>query len=104
MNYKKLIDLLKEEQDDDDLLLHYLLVIKRKRKPIKELYKSRTQEGSFNILIERHVKGDEELFRKFSRLNYDQFNFVLSLVHEDLKSHTTRKTITEEEKLFITLR
>ena len=97
-------ELLEEEQDDDELLLYCLLVTKSKRKPIKKLYQARTHEGSFNILIERHLKTDEELFRRFCRLNYDQFNFVLSLVHEDLKSHTTRNTITAEEKLFITLR
>ena len=56
MSYCKFL-LEEERNDDDDLILHkhHLLVTQKKRKAIKEIYKSRTREGLYNIIIERHL-------------------------------------------------
>ena len=100
----KLMKLLQEKEDDDTLLMLASFIHKRKRRATKEVFKRREEEGCFKILIERHLKRDEELFRQYCRLNYDQFDMVLSLVAEDLKPSTTRQCISAQQKLFLTLR
>ncbi|XP_022906222.1 uncharacterized protein [Onthophagus taurus] len=94
--------ILLEEEEDDDIRL--LLSI---REDTSELYKSRNQEGYFEILIRNHLNADDEKFRSFFRLNKEQFNFVLNLVHADLKKQSTncvKNPISPEEKLALTLR
>ncbi|XP_045778131.1 protein ALP1-like [Maniola jurtina] len=100
MNNQLLQILMEEEEDDDDLLLLYY----SSSRPILPFYRNRLEEGSYETLIKRHLNISEELFRSYCRLNKNQFNFVLSLIYDDLKPKTLKNTITPEEKLFITLR
>lgn len=90
-----------EEEDDDDLLLLYN--IRKKRNAPHLLFKSRTKEGSYSILIKNHIIGAEEKFRKYCRLNKNQFDFVLSLIVEEIQPKN-QHAITAEEKLYLTLR
>lgn len=95
-----LLCLLLEEEDDDDFLLLYA---RKKRNAPDLLFKSRTKEGSYSILIKNHLIGAEEKFRKYCRINKNQFDFVLSLIVEEIQPKN-RHAITAEEKLYLTLR
>lgn len=76
--------MLEEEEDDDLLLLHYF----KQRSQIDPIFRNRNDEGFYRILIERHLKSDEEKFRKFCRFNKMQFNFVVSLIDDEIKPKT----------------
>ncbi|RZF41021.1 hypothetical protein LSTR_LSTR002653 [Laodelphax striatellus] len=95
--------LLEEEGDDDDTLINLV-----ERSSISQIYKTRSSEGAYNLLIKNHLmKGDGESFVKFLRLNKDQFNFVLELVKEEASKppfSAVESPITPEEKLALTLR
>jgi hypothetical protein len=104
-NNKIILDLLEEEEEEDQLLFSYLLPNKRKSTNI--LFKNREFEGFFEILINRHLLENETKFREFFRINYEQFNFILSLVEFELTkepSNRVKNPISAAEKLAITLR
>ena len=54
--------------------------------------------------VSRKAQRDENLFRQYCRLNYGQFDMVLSLAAEDLKPSTTRQCISDQQKIFLPLR
>ncbi|KAL4104313.1 hypothetical protein QTP88_019614 [Uroleucon formosanum] len=61
----------------------------------------------FKKLIEGHLFNNEVKFREFFRVNREQFNFILSLVKDDLTKEPTMRVpvpISPDEKLAITLR
>jgi len=100
-----LMSLLEEEEEEDNML--ECLMLKKKRKSTKPVFLMREQEGFFEKLIKGHLVNDEKLFREFFRLNLKQFNFVLSLVKNDISSvpyNRVQQPITPEEKLALTLR
>lgn len=104
-NRVKLLALLDEEEEDDDIILQLILIQMKKRREVRSLFATRYAEGSFNILIERHLADNEEIFRKYCRLNHEQFDFVLSLISGELQNKViNRKTVSTKEKLFLTLR
>lgn len=93
------VKLLLEEEEDDDLLLYYYYKYKTERRlPIKDLYLTRGQEGSFSLLVKKH---DDNIFRKYFRLNKTQFDYVLNLLK---KSMQEKGRISVKEKLALTLR
>ena len=50
---------------------------------------------------------DQSLFRKFFRLNIAQFNFILSIIKDDISSQSCGRVkvpISPDEKLGVTLR
>lgn len=98
---KDLQKLFEEEEEDDDLLLLYLLSTRDRTDPI---YETRSDQGLYKILIQEHLNYNDDKFREYSRFNKRQFNFILSLVYEELTPKTTRHCIGPEEKLFLTLR
>lgn len=98
--------LLLEEMDEEELLMEELMQEKRNEDE-HPLFKSRPNEGFFEILINRHLIHDEKKFREFFRLNVDQFNYVLDLIKNDIIVDSTNRhpyPITAAEKLAITLR
>lgn len=98
------IILLEEEEEEEWLQLELL---EKERCEKHDIFKKRAEEGYFSLLINSHLKGDEKKFREFFRLNPEQFNFVLSLIQEDIKKPGTncvKYPITAEEKLALTLR
>lgn len=63
MMENQVVKVLLEEEEDDDLLLFYYYKYKTKsRLPIKELYLTRGQEGSFSLLGNKHLMFDEDIF------------------------------------------
>jgi len=74
---------------------------------LHQMFLSRKTEGFFNILIEKHLWRDRKNIGEFFRLNWDQFNYVLNLIEEDIKTSPSIKIpepITAAEKLAVTLR
>lgn len=96
--------LLEEEEEEEQFLKEILF---HKRCGMHKMFTKRREEGFFNVLINSHLKEDENKFREFFRLNPKQFDFVLSLIQDDIKKSGTNVVqypITEEEKLALTLR
>lgn len=92
--------LIQDEEEDDEIML---LLLSSKRNKIDSLYTSRVDEGSYLILIKRHLNLKDQKFRKYCRLNKTQFQFILSLIENDIQP-MKKGSITAEEKLFLTLR
>lgn len=96
--------LLRDEEMENELLMN---IIPKKRKPFNSLFSTRNSEGFFKNLIGEHLINDDEKFREFLRLNRKQFNFILSLVQEEITKKPTLRVpepISPEEKLALTLR
>lgn len=97
-----LLVLLEEEDEYEEMKK-----IRRRRARKHALYRRRREEGFYQILIKGHLKATEVKFRHFFRLNLSQFEFVLSLVQEDLRkkgSNFVKQPISPNEKLALTLR
>jgi len=56
----------------------------KNRKPIHEMFKLQDSEGFYEVLINRHLKNNDIKFRKFFLINYQQFDFLLSLIKNQL--------------------
>lgn len=59
------------------------------------------------MLINRHLLSNQVKFREYFRINYEQFNFLLSLVEEKLYVEPTNRVknpILPAEKLAVTSR
>lgn len=91
--------LIQDEEEDDEIML----LLTSKRNEIDSLYTSRVDEGSYQILIKRHLDLKEQKFRQYCRLNKSEFKFVLSLIKKDIQP-MKKGSITADEKLFLTLR
>ena len=97
--------LLLHEAEEEEAIMQYILT--NEKNEVHQMFLSRKTEGFFNILIEKHLWRDGKKFREFFRLNWDQFNNVLNLIEEDIKTSTSIKVpepITAAEKLAVTLR
>lgn len=95
--------LLLEEIDDEEILLHHC----EDNVDVHPMFKTRSEESCFHILVNRHLIKDDQKFREYFRLNISQFNYVLELVKEDIKTDGSQRyqyPITPEEKLAVTLR
>jgi len=87
--------LLLQHVEEEQAIIKY--VLSKNKNEVHEMYLSRKAEGFFSILIEKHLWRDETKFREFFRLSWDQFNYVLNLVEEDIKTNPSikiRKPIT----------
>ncbi|KAL4153924.1 hypothetical protein QTP88_001757 [Uroleucon formosanum] len=94
------------DEDEDEASLFSDLMPKKK-KPTDDIFKNRESEGFIEILIKRHLINNHNKFREYFRINYEQFNFLLTLVEEKLTlqpSNRIKKPITPAEKLAVTLR
>jgi len=101
-----LIKLLLEEINEEETIIEHAIKLNNMKKT-HNLFLTRKIEGFYNILIEKHLFKDEQKFREFFRLSYDQFNYVLNIIEDDIKinpSNRVRQPITPAEKLTITLR
>jgi len=99
---KVLINLLLEEIEDEEIIIDQVIT-----KEVHDMFQSRKKEGFFSILIEKHLFSDEKKFREFFRLSWEQFNYILNLIEDDIKSNRTnrvREPISPAEKLAVTLR
>lgn len=101
-NNRVILQLLEEEEFELFSSLH-----SRERKPVDNIYKFRESEGVFEILINYHLSKNETKFREYFRINYNQFDFLVSLIEVELckeLSNRIKKPITVAEKLALTLR
>lgn len=97
--------LLLHEAEEEEAIVNYIFT--NEKNEAHQMFLSRKTEGFFNILIERHLWRDGKKCREFFRLNWDQFNYVLNLIEEDIKTSPSIKVpepITAVEKLAVTLR
>lgn len=94
-----------EFEDDIDLLL--LLLTEKKRRSPHVLYRQRSVDGAYNVLVDRYLMDDDTKFREYFRLTPHLFSSVLALIKDDLDGIPTnwvQKPITAHQKLCITLR
>ena len=70
--------------EDDDEVSSFSYLTSKKRKTTDDIFKNHKTEGCFEILINRHLMGNQVKFREYFRISYEQFNFLLSLVEEKL--------------------
>lgn len=104
LRQKSFLKYLFVEEVDDEEVMEMLFA---PRVSTHDIFTTREEEGYFRILINNHLKIDDTLFSEFFRLSKDQFQFVESLIRQDLtKSSTNRNPypITAQEKLALTLR
>lgn len=93
--------------EDDDEVNSFSYLTPKKRKITGDIFKNRKTEGYFEILINRHLISNQVKFREYFRINYEQFNFLLSLVEEKLlvaPTNRVKNPILPAEKLAVTLR
>ncbi|GFU65351.1 uncharacterized protein TNCV_2836611 [Trichonephila clavipes] len=72
-----------------------------------ELFKNRSSEGVFQILVCRHLHCNDEKFRQYFRLTPVLFDYVLNNIRDELTSkpyNRHKKPICPEEKLCILVR
>ncbi|KAF5277456.1 hypothetical protein FQR65_LT15986 [Abscondita terminalis] len=77
------------------------------RRSESHLFKKRTTEGAYKILICLHLYSNENKFREYFRLTPALFDYVLGYIEEDLCSKLTNRVqnpLTPEQKLFLLLR
>ena len=84
-----------EESSDDD------------RTEESEIFKRRSTEGAFQILVVRRLHCNQEKFRQYFRLTPALFDYVLNHIIEDIASkpyNRHKNPISPEEKLCILVR
>ncbi|GFY66948.1 hypothetical protein TNIN_437641 [Trichonephila inaurata madagascariensis] len=72
-----------------------------------ELFKNRSSEGAFQILVRRHLHCNDEKFRQYICLTPVLFDYVLNNIRDELTSkpyNRHQKPICPEEKLCILVR
>lgn len=95
-----------EFQDDIDTLV-LLLTEKKRRRSSHALYRQRSVDGAYNVLVDRYLMDDDTKFREYFRLTPHLFSSVLELIKSEVDGIPTNwlpKPITAHQKLCITLR
>lgn len=106
MNSRKLSLLL----DDDEEMILSILCAELVREEMKEMFKNRKEEGSFNILVDRYLMDDDTLFVTYFRLSPYLFQKVLSYIRPHIYSNSERlggqkrSRLSAEQKLCVALR
>lgn len=89
------------------LLLILLERAGKERQEHKQLFKYRRTEGTFEILVNRHLHQDDDSFKDFFRMSKETFYKIVRLIQPDLRPTITnwiRAPITVAEKFAVTLR
>lgn len=97
-----LLALLLTEEDEDDDYLNLIL-----ESNSSDLFLKRNQEGTYEMLVLRHLVDNDTKFREFFRLTPHLFNEVLNNIKDDIKSTPSKRypiPISPQEKLCLTLR
>lgn len=93
--------------DDFGILIAILLSLKNKRRSPHKLYRQRSVEGAYNVLVDRHLLDDDTKFREYFRVSPVLFSKLLEDLKEDLEGIPTswiRNPISAHNKLCMTLR
>lgn len=86
-----------EESSEDDM----------ERSEARAIFKRRTTEGAYEILVRRHLSGNENKFIEYFRLTLVLFDYVLNYIKDDLTSkpyNRNKNPISPEQKLCVFLR
>lgn len=97
--------LLLQEVEEENATIR--LILSNNKNEVHQMFLAWKTEEFFSVLIEKHLWKDEKKFREFFRLSWDQFNFVLNIIEEDVKTNPSIKVpqpITAAEKLHVTLK
>lgn len=76
----------------------------RRRWWVKEINKSRKEQGAVNNLVQQMRQEDDEAFFDFTRMTISRFDCLLNLVSPRLEKYSMRESLTPETRLLITLR
>lgn len=79
----------------------------KQRKKMSPIIDAREEEGSFAILISKHLFSNEDNFVKYFRITPHLFDIILQHVHDDIVKHPynrVKKPISPQQKLCLTLR
>ncbi|KAH6928054.1 hypothetical protein HPB50_011007 [Hyalomma asiaticum] len=88
------------------LLAQKMLEDQRQRRWwVRPSWRTRHAESEFFTTMKKMRAGDIEYFKKYYRMSPSQFDYILSLVNEDLERETLiREPISSAERLAMTLR
>lgn len=103
---RALIEFLLEDFEEDFIQLFEVLH-PTKRKPTHKLIKNRVKEGTFSILIERHLFTDHDKFYDYLRITPRTFYIILKYIYNDIyvaPSNRVPNPIDPSQKLCIALR
>lgn len=100
---KAAVTLLEDEIDEEDeVLLQY-----GTNMDVDDLFSLREEEGTFNILVDRHLVDKETKFTKYLRVTPYLFDIILNTIQVDLRKKPCGKhpnPISPSQKLCIALR
>ncbi|GFY29166.1 hypothetical protein TNCV_4722941 [Trichonephila clavipes] len=67
-----------------------------------ELFKNRSSEGAFQILVCRHLHCNDEKFRQYFRLTPVLFDYVLNNIRDELtsKPYNRHKSLYAQKKSY----
>lgn len=78
-----------------------------KRRSTSDLFKHRSTEGTFEILVCRHLQTNEDKFKEYFRLTPVLFDYVLGYIKDELTSkpyNRNKNPISAEQKVCLFLR
>lgn len=96
--------------DDDEDFLLLILLANSTRFEKKKLFEKRNKEGSYEILVKRHLLDNDSMFVTYFRLSPYLFHKVIDLIRNDIGvspvilGGPTKYRISPEQKLCIALR
>ena len=97
---------------EEEMLMIFLLCVvglhaykkrQNRRWWIRPVNQQRKKFGFYSVLVNIMRTKDQEEFFKFTRMSLNQFKNLHSLVDQQLTKNETRKVISSEERLLITL-
>lgn len=79
--------------------------MKGRRKSKNIIYSERLEFGEFHHLYEK-LRGYPELFKNYTRMSVDTFDFIVNIIKSDFSLQTTnfQRPISIEERLIVTIR
>lgn len=95
--------------DDDDDFLLLILLANSTRSENKSIFEKRNEEGSYEILVKRHLLDNDTMFVTYFRLSPYLFHKVADLIRNDIgvsaeMGGAKKYRISPEQKLCIALR
>lgn len=91
--------------DDDEEMWFLIFCMDFFRSKTNAIFEHRLQEGSYEILVNRHLMDNDTLFMNYFRLSPYLFQKILEIIRNDIENIGRKKIrITAEQKLCVALR
>lgn len=91
--------------DDDEEMWFLIFCMDFFRSKTNDIFEHRLQEGSYEILVNRHLMDNDTLFMNYFRLSPYLFQKILEIIRNDIENIGRKKSrITAEQKLCVALR